>query len=329
MLPILVCLALVYVGYRVLEKRRGTGSDLHRRAFAATFEERDLPVPAQGPREGYWGARLGVKQPIDVLGWHEPEVTVPGLLAIDGRGLQRTAADDGGPADLLVVGGSVAFGACASSEAATYFHVLQQLLGRARVRRIDIFGAGGWTSTQELPALRLYLGEIGAPRTVLVLDGLNDLTNGTRAGGRYDPRAKHSRDFDARVSLYLRDVSAMADAAGAAGARTVVALQPSLFDKPRKSRIEKRLVEATLGSLSLAHGDAAAFSAGYARMREGLREMERAGKLRFVDCSVLDADDARTTFLDVWHFTDPGHRALAHCLLPALQGEGGGEGGGS
>ena len=114
----------------------------------------------------------------------------------------------------------------------------------------------------------------------------------------------------------------MAQEAQARGARTVVALQPSLFDKPRHSRIEERLVAATLGSLSLGRADAASFSRGYARMREGLRQLAGTGVIGFLDCSVLDGDDARTTFIDVWHFTDPGHRALARCLLPALVEDG-------
>jgi hypothetical protein len=59
-----------------------SGEDINRQAWEASFTERGLPVPPQGPREGYWGDRLAHPTYDEVFGWRPTEQYIPGLLTI-------------------------------------------------------------------------------------------------------------------------------------------------------------------------------------------------------------------------------------------------------
>ena len=93
------------------------GKELNRVAWEASFTERGLPVPPGGPRDGLWGSRIPrwVRHP--EIGWHEPEVHLPGLVEEDALGLQHVRAE-GAAASVMILGGSVAWGAYASTLAA-------------------------------------------------------------------------------------------------------------------------------------------------------------------------------------------------------------------
>ena len=96
-----------------IQDAESRGIDLNRKAWEASYIERGLSVPASGPREGFWGARLGKKIRDSRLGWHEPEVHIPGLLEIDSNGHQKYESMGKQKYHILIVGGSVAFGAYA------------------------------------------------------------------------------------------------------------------------------------------------------------------------------------------------------------------------
>src|SRR4051794_6950912 len=68
---------------------RFLGKYLNAYAWEATYRERHVPIPPQGPRDGYWAERLvePVKDPL--LGWRNREAHVPGRIDIDSDGLQR------------------------------------------------------------------------------------------------------------------------------------------------------------------------------------------------------------------------------------------------
>ena len=86
-----ICLG-IFFWYRARHDPLALGKDLNRTAWEATYTERGQTVPPSGPREGYWGARLGQKVGDPNTEWHEPAVTVPGLLEIDAQGYQRFAS---------------------------------------------------------------------------------------------------------------------------------------------------------------------------------------------------------------------------------------------
>jgi hypothetical protein len=59
-------------------------------------------------------------------------------------------------------------------------------------------------------------------------------------------------------------------------------------------------------------------------MREGLAALEQSGWLKFLDCSRVFDGERATTFTDLWHFSDFGHRllgtAMAAAIAPILRG---------
>ena len=271
---------------------------LNRLAWEANFTERGLPVPPGGPRDGYWGARMPGQVKDAEIGWHEAEAHLPGVVEEDASGLQRLETPNARE-HLLILGGSVAWGAYASAIETTYFARLSRALAAAgHPPHITVLAAGAWTSEHELKALRLR-GLALSPDVVMILDGLNDLTLGQASE-------------DERVTAYLGRMREAHDLAGANGVHVVFALQPMMLNK-RRSAIEERVLELSL--------DAAGQSRvrnGYERMRAGLRELAGADGVSFIDCSdVFDAERA-TTFTDLWHFPDPGHALLADRLAPAL-----------
>jgi lysophospholipase L1-like esterase len=318
-------LATVFVWWRGPE-----GRALNRLAWERTFTERGRSVPASGPREGYWGDRLGPNVDHPVYAWHEPARAVPDLLQIDEHGVQRYRTAGSPKRHVLIVGGSVAFGAYASSIATTYFHVLGTELERLGTPAdLTVVAARAWKARQEGHIVQQYEGRLDAD-LVVALNGLNDLTSGatagtvfgemvaTRDGSEWTPQY-HEHDYQARVGTYLTIMQRVGSFARRHGRTALVVLQPSLAERGHRTAIEERLLEASL----VPHESAAALQRSYEAMREGLAELERAGWLHFLDCSRLFDDERATTFTDLWHFSDVGHRllgvAMAARIAPILR----------
>lgn len=284
-----------------LAKRRlilPSGEELNRMAWEANFTERSLPVPPGGPRDGYWGARMPGQVKDPEIGWHEAEAHMPGLVEEDATGLQRLDSP-GAQAHLLIIGGSVAWGAYASSIETTYFaHLARALAAAGHPVKISVLAAGAWTSEHELKALRSRGLDL-SPDVVVIFDGLNDLTLGN--GSEVE-----------RATAYLSRMRDARDLARGRGARVVFALQPMLLNKSRTA-IEDRILE-----LSLDAAGQARVRNGYARIRSGLQELAKGDGTWFVDGSGVFDGERATTFTDLWHFPDPGHALLANRLAPAL-----------
>ena len=298
---VMVSITAAAAGGLWMAKRRlvkPSGEALNRMAWEANFTERGLRVPRGGPRDGYWGAGMPGQVKDAEIGWHEPEVHIPGIVEEDASGVQRLETPNA-RAHLLILGGSVAWGAYASSIETTYFaRVARALNAAGHPVNISILAAGAWTSDNELKALRSRGLDL-SPDVVLIFDGLNDLTLGNASE-------------DERVTAYLSRMREARDLVGGRGARLVMALQPMMLNK-RRSAIEERVL-----TLSLDATGQTRVRNGYARMKTGLEALAQADGVSFVDCSgVFDAERA-TTFTDLWHFPDPGHALLADRLAPAL-----------
>jgi len=298
---VMVSITAAAAGGLWLAKRRlvkPSGEALNRMAWEANFTERGLPVPPGGPRDGYWGAGMPGQVKDGEIGWHEPEAHIPGVVEEDASGLQRLETPNA-RAHLLILGGSVAWGAYASSIETTYFaRVARSLAAAGHPVNISILAAGAWTSDNELKALRSRGLDL-SPDVVLIFDGLNDLTLGNASE-------------DERVTAYLSRMREARDLVGSRGARLVLALQPMMLNK-RRSALEERILDLSLD----ATGQARVRNA-YTRMRAGLQDLAKPDGVSFIDCAgVFDAERA-TTFTDLWHFPDPGHSLLADRLAPAL-----------
>jgi lysophospholipase L1-like esterase len=293
----LLCAAGSWHVWRTRQPTLTGGKKLNRAAWEASFEERRLPVPS-GPRDGFWGGRMPAWVRHPEIGWHEAEAHMPGLVDEDANGLQRLRVE-GAEAHVLILGGSVAWGAYASRIEETYFAHAARLLSAAGVPAdVTVFAAGAWTSEHELKALRLR-GPALRPDVVVFLDGLNDLTQGQGLG-------EH-----ARVNQYLAHLHEARDVAQTLGASVLISLQPTLTAKRWKTAYERRILELMADKLEMV-------PTAYAQMRVGLRGLEDERGTRFVDCSDAFSRERSTTFTDIWHFADPGHRLLGDCLADGL-----------
>lgn len=305
------------------------GLALNKKGWESSFEERGLPVPPSGPREGYWAKRLGAKVRHPSLGWHEPMACVSDLLDIDENGLQYYyTSSPGDRSRIVILGGSVAFGGYASSIYKTYFHVLGVALEESGTPSdIAIIAAGAWKSIQELAALRLH-GQTPRPDLIVFLNGLNDLTSGATVDTLFDEPAEtraafglpdHAHDYGERVHRYLANMEQAARAASGLPSSLMIVLQPSLVERQHRTSTEEVILKAALQP----HASAEALATSYERMRQGLTDLGRSGMAQFRDFARLFDSEKATTFADIWHFSDAGHELLgkkmAREIAPVLR----------
>lgn len=297
------------------------GQDLNQGAWEASFIERDLPVPPRGPREGYWGIRVnnGKKIPDEVTIWREAPVNLENLIVIDRNGLQGAFLPEHN-ATVLMVGGSVAFGAYASDISSVYFTRMQnELLTKGIRANVFVAAAGGWKSAQEIKALQKFLPLI-KPDVVVMLGGLNDLVLGSSAGALANesfgkevqqiPEIPAERDYAARIALYLQNMREARRLTESSGVPIIFALQPAVFEKEPQSFLEKKISYASLQVYGLPEE----FAGSYEEMRKGLRAMSDALAAHFLDLSKIFDGEQETVFSDIYHFSDIGHEILAQKL---------------
>src|SRR5437773_1103948 len=247
LLVAVACLGAFY-WYRRRQDPIALGKALNQSAWESSFEERGLPVPPSGPRDGYWGSRLGPKVSDPSVGWHEGRILVPGLLDIDARGFQHYVSAAERKSRVVIFGGSVALGGYASAISATYFHVLGMEIERLSTPAdITIVVGGAWKAIQEADALYAY-GKQLAPDLIVFLDGLNDLTNGatsrtlfgqrtaTSDGSDWTPQY-HAHDYEQRVADYLTIIGRAAELSARRGGKMLVVLQPSLAERSRPAHV--------------------------------------------------------------------------------------------
>jgi lysophospholipase L1-like esterase len=232
------------------------------------------------------------------VGWHESETHIPRLVEQDSQGLQRVDVARA-RSSVLILGGSVAWGAYASTIKATYFSQLADRLAESgQPVHLTVMAAGAWTSENELNAFRSR-GMGLAPDVVVFVNGMNDLTQGKDVAE------------ETRVRAYLDHMHEARDLAETKGMAAVFALQPALRGKRHKTPIEERILDLM--------ADKEAFVAtAYPRMRDGLRGLATHPGTTVIDCSDAFSQEAATTFTDIWHFADPGHHLLAECLASGL-----------
>jgi len=280
---------VVLLAYRKMTDPVTRGIRLNREAWELSFTERGFPVPPSGPREGYWGSRVGRAVPHPGLGWYQRELSIPGLIEIDKRGFQYYKSASRNKSNVLILGGSVAFGAYASEIVKTYFHLIGEELERGSTPSdITIIAAGAWKSIQEIAALKLY-GPLLRPDIVIFLDGLNDLTNGATSRTLYGQPVEtldsskwtplyHAHDYHQRVADYLENMRQAAELTAQLRSDLLVVLQPSLVERTPRTQIENVLLEGSLKP----HASAAALMESYETMRRSLGERARSRSVHFL-----------------------------------------------
>jgi lysophospholipase L1-like esterase len=298
---------------------------LNREAWECSFTERGLSVPKKGPRNGYWDARISSKNRHRNLSWTEQPQSLPGLLEIDQFGHQhfRSRADQ--KHKVLIFGGSVAMGTYSSTIERSYFHLLGVELERmSSPADITVVSACAWKSRQEVTALELF-GSSMHPDLIVFLNGLNDLTVGatadslfgepvkTRDGSPWTP-SYHVHDYQRRTALYLRNMRRAADWAGRNNVELLLVLQPALPEHHNLSELEKSLLKDWLKP----HESLEALTDGFERQRRGLQDLKKMPHVHFLDCSRAFDVEKKTTFTDMYHFSDPGHELLGRQMAPAI-----------
>jgi hypothetical protein len=280
-----------------LAKLKGIG--LNGRAWRATFSERHLPVPSTGPREGYWGARLKNYGHDPDIGVIAPETHIPGLVEVDRNGLQYAFSAPHPDTSLLIIGGSVAFGAYASRASQAYFHHLALRLGGLHHRvKIIVQATGGWTSVNELAVFKKR-GIAMKPDYVLLLDGMNDVV------------LLRDRPEEQRVREYLERMREIRDLALAHGIKVIFCPQPFLPEKNKKSALEVIILNETYHPLNR-------LIAAWAQLREGLDSLAIPGKVYVLDASGVFDHARHTIFTDIFHFTDIGQFRLGRYMAKRL-----------
>ena len=291
------------------------GLELNKKAWDASFSERGLTVPPGGPREGFWGSRIGLKTTDPLTLWREPAKSMSGLFEMDDNGWEHAGSPEA-KYRILILGGSVAWGAYASQEKTSYFHRLSDRLAQMGLpARITVIASGGWVSDQELLALTAR-GLALRPDIVVFLDGFNDLTN------------KPDVPMGTRALDYLANATAAIDFCSARQMKVAFFLQPFLSEKPNPSVLEKLILalpfnpddtdDGTLSPLERAHA-LKELRTGVEVLREGLRSaINRSTLASFTDCSGIFNDQKATTFSDYCHFSDPGHEILARAMAEHL-----------
>ena len=285
-------------------KHRGlAGVELNRAAWEATYTERGQSIPPVGPREGYWAERIRPQQyPCGDLDACERTQTIPILVQIDGRGFQHVGAGRDAFPRVLFVGGSVAFGAYASTIETTYFALLLGRLGEDFPGLgISVLARNGSVGQEDFEAFALRGGEV-RPDLVVFLNGLNDLMN------------RPGKPPQEGLRKYRRSVRLAAQLGRLQGLPTVLAMQPFLGSKEHKTPLERRLLDLTIEDYE------DQVNPWYRRLIAEAGELaSREGAAAFLDYSDLLAGEEKTTFADQWHFSDFGHVLLADALARDLR----------
>ncbi len=297
----------LYRGIARAWKHRGpAGVELNRLAWEATYTERGVEVPPVGPREGYWAERIRPQQyPCGDLDACERTQTIPLLVTIDGRGFQHVGGGLDAFPRLLFVGGSVAFGAYASTVETAYFTALFRLLqDEFPGLGISILARNGSVGLEDFESYALRGSEV-QPDMVVFVNGLNDLMN------------RPGKSPDEGLRKYRRSVRLAAQLGHLQQVSMVFAMQPFLGGKLHKTPLERRLLDLTIDNYE------EVINPWYRRMAAEAEMLAKQGEAVFFDYSDLLADEEPTTFADQWHFSDVGHtlfaKALAHDLAPLLR----------
>lgn len=323
--PSCLLAVLLLCGWWVFFPKRG--SALSRDAWERTYTDRQVAIPARGPRDGgFRGERIFPKATHAATVWCEPSVLVPDILEIDSEGRQYYRPTQAPTNQILILGGSVASGTYASTTANTYFAQLGSRLSAAnRPTSITVFAAGAWKSTQDLAALEHSLRSGMKPDLAILINGLNDLTNGgtahalfgeptaTKDGSRWT-RLYHGHDYSQRIAVYLQNMQQAAKLAQDQQFPILFVLQPALFERQPLTRVEGQLLWASLAP----HSSQDELVRSYARMRSGLQALADDRQVYVVDASTIFHGEKATTFTDMWHFSDFGHEILAAAIAPTV-----------
>ena len=273
------------------------GDKLRLAGWEASFIERGLTVPPEGPREGIEGE--GVTALRCATSECNPYKDIPGIIEIDSNGFQ-TAGDIPNPyPHILIIGGSVAWGAGASDIDNTYFSRLYGILKNEYPDvRISVLAYYGSASNTDLSSF-IRKGLDAEPDAVVFLNGLNDLT--------VKGETRHSDAADYIINM---------ETAALIGKRhnipVIIVRQPFPGGKKHKTALERRILELSRKDYETV------ITPLYNHMGKALQKLAGSGEIYYIDAASCFDEETATTFNDQWHFSDPGHKLLAERMYQGL-----------
>ncbi len=273
------------------------GYKLREKAWKSSFSERGLGIPPGGPREGLRGE--GITPVNCAVSDCNFKKNIPGLIEVDANGFQRLGKLEKPYPSILIIGGSVAWGAGASDIANTYFSRLYDMLkDEYPDTGISVLAAYASTSGTDLSYF-VNKGLDTKPDIVVFLNGLNDIT------------VKGSlRQSDA--SDYILNMKIAERLAERNGITTVIVRQPFPGGKKHKTELEERIL-----GLSRDDYDKTIVPL-YNYIGHALEKMAETEGIYYIDAADCFENETATTFNDQWHFSDPGHRLLAEKIYSGL-----------
>ena len=300
--------------YDLQTAKSGKGSVLRDFAWAKTYSEFNLPLPIGGRRESYYGQSLTFKRPCGLLPICWSEINNK-AIQIDKYGYQYSStclSREPSRIDILVVGGSVAEGAHASSSANTWWDHFAKKISDLKhdATCVGVLALGGAESDWELKAVRAHLSMYDT-NIILSLGGLNDIVK----------RRTHEHQILLSSALgYLVNNTAMATVANSRSSLFVQVLQPALFDKKNLSKTEKLLL---VGYLPKALYDPAAPGKVFSPYIDLMAHFSSRADWNnpnhfFIDQRTVFNEEKRTLYGDIWHFQDPAHQLLGETLATRL-----------
>lgn len=254
---------------------------------------------------------------------------------------------------ILCLGDSVTFGWGASVDAAAYPAVLEEILAARGLAGVEVVNAGmpRWNSAD---LLDLYVTRLTPlrPQTVVLMLGWNDIgyefapaPSAGQAGGRLgealrssfstarvvaavldrlDARQDPEAVLAARVSAaddirwdrldeYERIVAALVALVRQQGSRPVLVALPHFLHAPLSEDEKRILLPHLLAWPNLSYDGWRRVVAG---INERIRRVATAAAVPLADC---ERAVPTSTFIDLCHYDDAGHRALAECVAATVE----------
>jgi hypothetical protein len=273
--------------------------------WKASYTELGEVPPVDGPRDGILGRRSNPKNiNCGYMLICERDQQIENLVDIRDNGLQYAGDVNRQGLSILIIGGSVAWGAYASSKSTTYFSVLQSnLTERLKNPLVTVLARGGARSDDDLAAF-LLRGKGIDPDIVMFLNGLNDV---------YIP-GPEGLEMDYRK--YVRNTELARRTASDRGIPFIVVLQPFPHGKKTKSKFESAMM---IRVKTAGYPDEFEVESARNKIREGLTKIAGHESAYFIDCSTAFDNEVETVFSDQWHFADNGQRLLANCIQTGLE----------
>ena len=225
--------------------------------------------------------------------------------------VQRARSNRGeGIRNIIILGGSVAFGYGATNDELTVSSVLNDILGRDKYEVFNL-AQGGFTSFMDLFSLST-IGLFLEPDIIIVMEGYADTYHlfyesrgGELAWGLFSESDKQL-DPEFSLNFHYQNLDAILRLGSHRDRKVILALQP-LSGFENNSTIENEKIKKMWGF--------------YPRIREMMRLSAKNNNSKFIDLSVIFKKEKNSSinFFDKAHLTGTGQKKVAKFLVKTIK----------